>query len=220
MPRMTLHYIVDPMCSWCWAFTAGFKALQRQIDEQYAPGDVVVRYVMGGIAPDTDEPMSESLREQCRSNWLRVSEATGAMFNMDYWERNVPRYSTYPACRAAIAAGMQAEDGTPRMISAIQSAYYEQALNPSDIAVLGHAANEAGLDADLLMADMDSEPVYSRLSSDMVLRDRLGVSGFPSLVVLTADDGWALSQGYTDTNTLLARWNKFAGKSESSLAVQ
>ena len=45
-----------------------------------------------------------------------------------------------------IAAGLQDDSATPRMILAIQQAYYQQARNPSELATLIELAAETGLD--------------------------------------------------------------------------
>ena len=105
-------------------------------------------YVMGGLARDSDDPMPEETRAYVQMNWREVTKTTGAEFNWDFWRKCKPRRSTYPACRAVLAAGAQREDAVPEMFDAIQRAYYREARNPSDIdtltAVAGVAFTAAG----------------------------------------------------------------------------
>ena len=98
----TLYYVADPMCSWCWGFA---PVLEQVVGE--LPSGVDIQYVMGGLARDSDEPMSQEVRAYVQNAWREVSVTTGARFNWDFWDRCQPRRSTYPACRAALAGGLQ-----------------------------------------------------------------------------------------------------------------
>ncbi|RME33176.1 MAG: DsbA family protein, partial [Gammaproteobacteria bacterium] len=145
-----IYYVLDPMCSWCWGFNPALEMLL----EALPPGEKV-RYVMGGLAPDSTEPMPAQTREYVREQWRLVSARTGAHFNWDFWERCRPRRSTWPACRAVIAAGLQGERNVPGMIRAIQEAYYLQARNPSEREVLIELAGEIGLDPHRFALDLE-----------------------------------------------------------------
>ncbi len=117
MSTSTLYYIADPMCSWCWGFQ---PTLESIID--ILPEEIDVRYVMGGLAKDSDEPMPADTLEYVKQQWQLVTDRTGAQFNWDFWTACQPKRSTYPACRAVIAAGEQQEGGSEDMFHAIQRA--------------------------------------------------------------------------------------------------
>jgi predicted DsbA family dithiol-disulfide isomerase len=51
-----LLYFHDPMCSWCWAFRPAFMALHARL-----PKVLTLRRVVGGLAPDNDQPMPEEM---------------------------------------------------------------------------------------------------------------------------------------------------------------
>lgn len=207
------------MCAWCWAFKNSWAALLERIQ---SAGDIEVRLVMGGLAPDSDELMSDEMREKLRTGWERIHALTATEFNMSYWDENVPRRSTYPACRASIAAGMQMENGVAKMFETIQRAHYLNAQNTSDTEVIAAVADEAGFDADQLVADLNSEPVHARLTSDFMIRDRFQVTGFPGVVVTTDTQAWVLTAGYCEEAELLGRWDRLRDEiaSASGLAVK
>ena len=132
-----LYYIHDPMCSWCWGYRPVWQALQQNL-----PDVIQVKYVAGGLAPDTDKPMPSEQQNMIEAHWHTIQKKLGTAFNFDFWRLNTPRRSTYNACRAVIAANNQGYQSA--MIEAIQKAYYLQALNPSDKDVLvGLATNLA-----------------------------------------------------------------------------
>jgi len=195
---MKLYYVLDPMCSWCWGFRQVFQQLLGKL-----PSDVQVQYVMGGLAPDSDEPMPNKTRSYVQSQWRAVAHASNANFNWDFWKKCQPRRSTYPACRAVIAAGQQDEDKLPEMIDAIQHAYYQQARNPSDLHTLVELADEIGLDAGQFTKDIHSPKVEQQLEVDFQLRQQLSVRSFPSLRLEHQQQIKDIKIDYLDTQKLL-----------------
>ncbi len=137
----TLYYVHDPMCSWCWAFTQSYEKFIRKLD-----GQIEVKRLLGGLAADSDEPMQDETQVMVKNAWHNIEKKLPAVkFNFDYWSLNTPRRSTYPACRAVIAARMQGSEFDIKMTKAIQVAYYQKAKNPSDLEVLLKLANSLGL---------------------------------------------------------------------------
>ncbi|MCK4675769.1 MAG: DsbA family protein, partial [Gammaproteobacteria bacterium] len=137
----TLYYVHDPMCSWCWGFRPVWMHLQKALN-----GMVNIQYVLGGLAADTDQPMSENMQNSIRENWQRIQQdIPETEFNYDFWSLCRPRRSTYPACRAVIASKMQQSLIEKEMILAIQQAYYLDAKNPSNEDVLIQLAANIGL---------------------------------------------------------------------------
>lgn len=173
-----LYYVHDPMCSWCWGFRRSWDALRTAL-----PDEIKVVNVVGGLAPDSDEPMPTEQREAIAGHWVQIAEEVGAKFNFDFWTLCEPRRSTYPACRAVIAASFQ--DQEEAMIDAIQRAYYLRAMNPSNNVTLVLLAQELRLDGDRFSADLGSEQTEQELQRNFALRRRINVSSFPSLVLET-----------------------------------
>lgn len=115
---MKLYYVHDPMCSWCWAFRPVWKELQTLL-----PPDLRVTYLLGGLAPDSQLSMSLDMQRQIQGHWQRIQQSVpGTPFNFEFWDKCQPRRSTYPACRAVIAATYQDQSLQDPMILAIQQA--------------------------------------------------------------------------------------------------
>jgi putative protein-disulfide isomerase len=193
-------YIMDPMCSWCYAFSHTLAEIEPEL-----PAETSLQYVMGGLAPDSAEPMPPQTRQYVQSAWRAVADRTGAAFNFDFWEKCVPRRATYPACRAVITAGLQAESAIPNMVQAIQTAYYRQARNPSEESTLTELAGEIGLDAARFTDELHSPLVEQRLRENFAFKNSLGVQGFPTLVLEKEENYYALAVGYVDTPELRRR---------------
>jgi putative protein-disulfide isomerase len=197
-PQATLFHVHDPMCSWCW----GYRAVWEQLRENLPTGVALVN-IVGGLAPDTDEPMPGDMQITIAGYWRQVHEQTGAQFNFDFWENCQPRRSTYPACRAVIAAKNQGAEQL--MIDAIQQAYYLRAMNPSDNETLIALAAEAGLDAVRFESDLLDPKTRQAMEADFTLRRRLGVHSFPSLVMECAGSLHPLTIDYLDHRPALSK---------------
>ena len=197
-----LYYVGDPMCSWCWGFRPVLQAIVSAL-----PESVPLVYVMGGLAKDSDEPMPEETRAYVQRNWRDVSATTGAEFNWDFWRECEPRRSTYPACRAVLAARAQREDAVPEMFDAIQRAYYREARNPSDIETLTAVAGSLSpaLDVEMFERDIRSPEIEADLQAEFNLRRTMGVREFPSVVVKRGEAQTDVVRGWANAETAIPR---------------
>ena len=140
-----LYYVHDPMCSWCWGFRQVWQELQEQLNDNFT-----IKYVLGGLAPDSDLPMPLAMQTAISNTWRNIQqEIPGTEFNYNFWSECRPRRSTYPACRAIIACRMQNPELELEMLLAIQQAYYLHAKNPSDKDVLTQLASDIGLNVEV-----------------------------------------------------------------------
>jgi len=179
MKAATLYYIHDPMCSWCWAFQPVWKQVREKL-----PGSVTVKYLLGGLAPDSDDPMPESTRKEIQGHWKTIQKRVpGTRFNFDFWHVCTPVRSTYPACRAVIAARKQNPSLEDAMVLSIQKAYYLRALNPSDDDVLVNLAIRMELDGERFRQDLNAPETQRRLVDEVLLGRQLGARGFPCLIL-------------------------------------
>lgn len=202
--NLHLYYFHDPMCSWCWAF----RPLWKQIVEGL-PDNVIAQCVLGGLAPDTDQPMPVEMQTKIKGIWQSIQQTVpGTQFNFDFWEKCLPRRSTYTACRAVIAARKQDSKSEEAMILAIQQAYYLEAKNPSDLNTLVELANEIGLDSDLFCSDMNSPAVNQALRQEIEFTQRLNVKGFPTLLLKINGIYTNITHDYKDSSSVLHQIRK------------
>ena len=197
----TLYYYHDPMCSWCWAYRPTAELLFANL-----PENISLENILGGLAPDTDEPMSAELRHAIAGHWRRIQKMLGTEFNFDFWMKCKPRRSTYPACRAVIAASNQQRQA--EMILAIQGAYYLRAMNPSDTQTLEGLANELNLDSDRFMIDLRSAETESELQRQINFARSSPVEGLPALTLKTDGRLSPVRLDYKDHNTTLQHLRK------------
>jgi len=161
-------------------------------------------YLVGGLAPDTTEPMPLATQKMVQQAWQRIEQTVpGVHFNWDFWSRNTPIRSTYPACRAVLAAKKQRAEAEPEMIRAIQTAYYQQAKNPSLPETLQACAHEIGLDAETFSEDLKSPAIESELQQQMQQARSMDVYSYPSLRLVHNNSVFPVAIDYLDHRTML-----------------
>ncbi len=187
---MQLFYIMDPMCSWCWAFSPSIDAIKEHYPQ------LSITYLLGGLAEDSDQPMPEEQRDYIQSIWQSIEAKTGTQFNYEFWTRCEPRRSTWPACRAVITAEALAPGSAAAMTRAIQLAYYLNAQNPSNDETLIGAAKHIGLEADAFQLLLHSPESKSLLDQHRALGQKMDANGFPALRLVVNDQVFRVSDGY------------------------
>jgi putative protein-disulfide isomerase len=196
-----LYYIHDPMCSWCWAFCPTW----REIKARLSP-NIRIHYVLGDLAPDTEQPMPLDLQQKIQRIWEKIQkEVPDTEFNFDFWAKCQPRRSTYPACRAIIAATRQGREFEDAMILQIQRAYYLQARNPSNDDTLIALATELGLNKERFINDLNSLQTKKELAQQIQFSQMLGARGFPSLILKQLNDYHPISINYKDPSAALSQ---------------
>ena len=160
------------------------------------PADVRWQNVLGGLAPDSDQAMSDELQSAIKGHWKQIEATVGTAFNFDFWSQCHPRRDTYKACRAVIAAAQQQAEES--MVEAIQKAYYLRAMNPSDPQTLADLAEEEGLDRAQFVKDMASVEIEAEFQRQLSVRDKLSVRSFPSLVLVSGSDLVHIRHNYQD----------------------
>ena len=187
------------MCSWCWAFRSSLNTLIEKL-----PREINIIRLLGGLAPDSDMPMPENIREYVLKNWRAIEKKVPeTKFNYDFWEKCKPRRSTYPACRAVIAARKQKDVFDTAMTLAIQEAYYLEARNPSDYETLINLAEEIGADKNKFSKDVRSTETDKILEEEIKQSKSLDLKSLPSLLFIDGERKIRIEPDYLDAQVML-----------------
>lgn len=202
--KAKLHYVYDPMCSWCWGYAPTWKKLKAELAEH-----IDIQYCLGGLAKDSDLEMPSDMQEFLQNTWKKISLQLGTEFNFNFWKHCKPRRSTYPACRAALVARQYEKES--EMLTAIQHAYYLHAKNPSNIDTLLEIAEKIGLEQHEFTEHMQSKHIQHQLMAEINKARAMPIRGFPSLVLEYDSQFTAISIDYknwqTTFNTIIKKFN-------------
>ncbi len=200
---VSLIYIGDPMCSWCYGFGRPLGQLLARFPE------VPVQLVLGGLRAYNTQVMDDALKAKLRGAWAGVAERSGQPFSQGLFERTDFVYDTEPACRAVVTVREHAPHLALAMYHAIQHAFYADGRDTTKAAVLGEIwdevhgrTKEAWGHIDFLR-DFESEAMRQRTRDDFAQAQRWGVRGFPTLLVVRGDQAQVLSNGYTEAGGLI-----------------
>jgi putative protein-disulfide isomerase len=187
------------MCSWCWAFKAVYTEIRHALADK-----VMLIELLGGLAPDTDLPMPVDMQQYLQQTWRTIQQRVPATrFNFDFWTKCKPLRSTYPACRAVIAARYQGEHYADLMTQRIQTAYYTEARNPSEHEVLVQLATEIDLDASLFRDAITAQATQQQLLDEIAQCRGFNIGSFPSLLLDVGGSHWRIPVDYNDAKPVL-----------------
>jgi putative protein-disulfide isomerase len=148
--------------------------------------------------------MPVELQQNIQQTWRRIEQTIPNMqFNYDFWIINKPVRSTYPACRAILAARQQGADFEDKMIGAIQTAYYQKAKNPSLQSTLLHCALEVGLAVVRFANNLSSNEIEKELQNEIRIARWLGVISYPSLPLEHNGRLFPVTIDYFDHGTII-----------------
>lgn len=169
------------MCSWCW----GFAPVLRRAIERY---DLDLDILVGGLRPGAAaQPLDDALRAFLEHHWTQVERASSQPFNHATLERAGWIYDTELAGRAVVTARRRAPKRTFELFEIFQRAFYRDALDLTDPAAYRPLLAAAGLDPDAFVAEMLSEEVRQETYQDFALTQKLGVQGFPELLLIDGE---------------------------------
>lgn len=171
-----LIYFSDPMCSWCYGFSPAIAEIRRAFGR-----GLPIRLVMGGLRPGTDTPMTTAARLEVTTHWRHVHDASGLPFDETALKEGFV-YDTDPAARAVVVMRGQDQDLALTYLARVQQAFYVEARDVTDGAVLADLAADVGADREAFLARWSSEAAKQETWADYAVSQRAGVTGFPTLV--------------------------------------
>ena len=199
-----LLYLHDPLCAWCYGLSPAIQRLQAEL-----AGRLEVSVLCGGMVVGAEAgPLAESW-EGLRPALAEVETVTGVPFGEAFralGEAGDYRYDSEPPSRAIVAFRQITQDParTVAFAHAVQQALFRDGLD------LNAVAPYAPL---LLPFDVDYADFLRRWAAPETARaaqqefaavGRIGVQGFPTLVVRIGEQGYMLACGFQPYEQLRA----------------
>ncbi len=204
MPEQ-LVYFADPMCSWCWGFSPVIEAARSRFGDELR-----VRLILGGLRPGTTEVMDEAAKRMIREHWDHVHEASGQPFDHAFFEREGFVYDTEPASRAVVAVRRRDAGAALAFLKHLHHAFYAENKDVTDRETLCVLAAEFGLDRETFAKSCDDEETISETRRDFAIARRAGITGFPTLLAGSNDEGYAVVtpgyQSWQKVERLITAW--------------
>jgi len=202
--KKEIIYVGDPMCSWCW----GFSPVIETIRSLYG-GMAVVSLVTGGLRPGGAETMDGGLGDMLRRHWEQVRLTTGQPFTLEMLSRKDFVYNTEPACRAVVTVRELEPGSVFQYFRSLHHAFYVDNLDITIPEILSGLAEPFGIGETVFMESFDSGEIFEKTIGDFDLARRMGVTGFPSVLLKDGSGVEFLTRGFQKFESLrpaLERW--------------
>ena len=165
-PVVTVVHFADPWCWWSW----GLEPVLQRLKEVYGHR-LEIEYRMGGTFERLDQWMKEyAVDERSAVDWIRESIGMHHMpLDPGYILRTE---STYPACLAVTAAGLQDRGKAERYLRRLMEGFMVEGRT-STPAEFAQRAQQVGLDGGKVTRDMGSKKVTDAFAADRrAMKDR------------------------------------------------
>ena len=191
-PSITVTYLFDPLCGWCYAAAPALQYLQG------VEGIRVALAPTGLFAGAGARPMDAQFAAYAWANDQRIQQLTGQPFTQAYRDRILGaangRFDSGPATLALTAVAQTAPERELDALHALQHARYVGGRDNADPAVIADVLCSLGLQAAAAVLhephDALRAALLERVASARATMQLLGAQGVPQLTV--AGQGGAL----------------------------
>ncbi|MEV4449393.1 MULTISPECIES: DsbA family protein [Streptomyces] len=181
--RMRLTYAFDAYCGWCY----GFGPVLREFATANADR-IELRVLSGGLFTGS-RALPVSAYPHIPGANERITELTGVTFGDGYRAALADGMVVMDSADAATGlVALRSQPGVNALdaAAAMQRAWYVDGRSLSGAAVYRDLAAELGLDAEAVAAVCASPAARAEAEADFLEVRRLGVDGYPTLLLHTA----------------------------------
>lgn len=184
-------YIADPMCSWCWGFSPVITSIWEDFSQH-----AIITLVVGGLRPGNDQALNDEAKEVLLHHWHQVHDHTGQSFDFELKFPSSFVLDTEPSCRAARTMQQLKPEKTFDYFKALHQAFYLDHQDITQADILTQLATPFGVEAEAFVSTLQSEAMKDRTIEDFHFAQRLGVQGFPTVVLNDREGFKLLCNGY------------------------
>lgn len=204
LPR--LWYAYDALCGWCY----GFSPVMQELYREYASVLEFEVFSGGMIRGDRIGAIGE-VAPYISWAYKHVEERTGVVFGEKFLHgvlaEGTAIFTSIPAALAMAVLKRSKPLQALAFAHRLQTAIYFDGIQPSRYEVYGEYAQEFGFDAKEFTEQMRQPATLEAAEAEFALCARLGITGFPTVLLQQGQTLTLLAQGYTDAHMLKERIN-------------
>ncbi len=194
--NMKLIYVGDPMCSWCYGIAPEWQKLKADYKDK-----VQIDYVMGGLRPYFDKPISE-MKDFLADHWKHVHEASGQEFSYGILDRSDLNYDTEPPSRAVVVIKELKPDAVGDFFVEIQKLFYVQNKDMNQSESYHGILNTMGIATDAFDNMFHTKEIKEATKAEFDNAKLLGVTSFPTVLLQIGDEQYIVTQGYSTSDKM------------------
>jgi putative protein-disulfide isomerase len=185
-PKIKLYYVTDPICSHCWALEPVLNRIIKQYGQYFK-----LQVVMGGLLPGWSGFADVSNGIGNSSDVAGHRGEVGAHSRMPIdgtlWYDN-PVMSSYPPSRVfKLIQGKDEQQANVFLRRAREVLFaFNQNIEKEDVLV--NLVNEIGQGRKSIVSESQLDSTQELLEQDFELARRLGVRGFPTIIMINEEN--------------------------------
>ena len=207
--KTKIYYVMDTMCGWCY----GFSDVINQVHEKYQRDFDFTILPAGMWIGENVKIMNDSLSHFIRTHNTTLTKVTGKNFG-DEFEKNIllnngTILDSLPGAKAIVIMQTLNKEKTFEYVKEIQNAFYVHGKDTNNWQLYADLADKFGISKEIFKQEYFSDQHLTRVKECFVLAEQLGVSSYPSVVVVIEGKANLISQGYMQLSELEVILNKY-----------
>ena len=207
--KTKIYYVMDTMCGWCY----GFSDVINQVHEKYQRDFDFTILPAGMWIGENVKIMNDSLSHFIRTHNTTLTKVTGKNFG-DEFQKNIllnngTILDSLPGAKAIVIMQTLNNEKTFEYVKEIQNAFYVHGKDTNNWQLYADLADKFGISKEIFKQEYFSDQHLTRVKECFVLAEQLGVSSYPSVVVVIEGKANLISQGYMQLSELEVILNKY-----------
>jgi putative protein-disulfide isomerase len=190
-----LLYIYDAYCGWCY----GMSPVMQRVAQEFADR-ITIGVLSGGMITQGEVGPIGNTWEHVANALQQVERVTGVQFGEAY--QQLGQAGTYiqdsePPARALYAfRQLDSEGRAIAFAHDIQLALFQRGENLNDVATYEKLVQPYGLAAEEFQRVLQQPETIKAVQQEFEAVNRIGVQGFPTIILRVGSQGYVLSRGY------------------------
>ena len=190
----TILYVMDPLCGWCY----GFSAVMQQLQEKYK--DIYnFRVIPGGMITGSRVAPVSGMADYILQAYKNVEDYTGVKFGepyLDLLREGSEINNSEPPCRAIHTFQEMQPDKGLDFAHQLQLKMFLDGKSWNSEAIYRELATEFGIDPDNFIKVMNTEENRYGTQQHFQWVQAAGISGFPCTIIEKAGKYYMLAKGH------------------------
>ena len=201
MEKARLLYFFDPLCGWCY----GFSATMKKVEEFYSD-DFQIEVYSGGMIRGERVGMLSAIADYIKESLGRVEEMSGVRFGEAFKQKlngdGDLFLSSDPPSKALAVIKKHFPEKALKYAEALQALVYEQGKNSDDREALADLAHSFGMEKSAFIQEWESEDSLKWAEEDYYMSHSFGVQGYPALIAEAGGQYYLIAKGFRDYSSL------------------
>jgi len=204
MNYLTIIYVGDPMCSWCWGIAPALKQLKDHYQKEQIPFQIVV----GGLRPGGGDPWNDQMKDFLRHHWDEVLARSGQPFGYDLLKLEHFNYDTEPACRAVVAARSWLKERELNFFEAIQRKFYVDSKDPGQVQFYESICDQFQIEFSSFQKRFENKVIKDQTQEEFDMNRKWGIRGYPSVMVNKSGQQYMVTNGFASFEQMWSQIEK------------